>query len=358
MKTKTWFLVGLIISAALSIVLLVLGSKALASYQDYRYEIDTTPTPLVRRASVDVVQAPTADPNATPEPTPMLFKNGSSGEDVVKIQQRLKELGYLNGAADGQFGNATKDAVVWFQQQHNLDADGLVGKLTYDLLFSDSAAHAIATPSPSPTSTPSAAGEDFLVLVNKTVTLPDDYTPSNLVKMKDVLSNDFIKIKYKNTTANLTAIQALEEMLLAAHEDGIQEWQISSAYRSIVDQKKLLSSKKNDFMMQGFSESKATSAALQTVAKPGTSEHHTGLAFDITVPGQFFKGTKQANWIAKNCWDYGFIVRYQEGKEKLTGYLAEPWHIRYVGLPHSKIIRDKDLTLEQYLTELGMLKSN
>ena len=71
------------------------------------------------------------------------------------------------------------------------------------------------------------------------------------------------------------------------------------------------------------------------MADPGSSEHHTGLAFDITVAGTIFKGTEQQIWLHEHCWDYGFIIRYQEDKEKITGFLAECWHIRYVGLPHS-----------------------
>ena len=88
------------------------------------------------------------------------------------------------------------------------------------------------------------------------------------------------------------------------------------------------------------------------MADPGTSEHHTGLAFDITVAGTIFKGTKQQIWLHKNCWDYGFIVRYQDGKEDVTGFIAEDWHIRYVGVEHATAMRDQNLSLEEYLAKL------
>jgi len=104
-----------------------------------------------------------------------------------------------------------------------------------------------------------------------------------------------------------------------------------------------------EYRDQGFSQTNAVSATRQTVADPGSSEHHTGLAFDITVPGTIFKGTREQIWLHKNCWDYGFVIRYQEDKEAITGYLAECWHIRYVGLPHSTDMRDRNLCLEEYL---------
>ena len=146
-----------------------------------------------------------------------------------------------------------------------------------------------------------------------------------------------------------TAAQALAAMFEAAKQDGVTGWQISAAYRSYKYQQTLFDRKVKEYMDQGFSKSNATSAARQTVADPGTSEHHTGLAFDITVAGTSFKGTQQQKWLHKHCWDYGFIVRYQEDKEKITGYIAECWHIRYVGLPHSLTMLDKNQCLEEYL---------
>ena len=99
----------------------------------------------------------------------------------------------------------------------------------------------------------------------------------------------------------------------------------------------------------GMSRSKARSATRKTVADPGTSEHHLGTCFDITVPGTTFAGTEQARWLGEHCWDYGFILRYTKDKEKITGFLAEAWHFRYVGEEHARIMRDENLCLEEYL---------
>ena len=136
-----------------------------------------------------------------------------------------------------------------------------------------------------------------------------------------------------------------------AEADGVTGWQISAGYRSYDYQQQLFDEQVAEYRAEGFTQEKAVSATRNTVADPGASEHHTGLAFDITVAGTIFKGTEQQIWLHEHCWDYGFIVRYQEDKEKITGFLAECWHIRYVGLPHSTEMRDRNLCLEEYLGE-------
>ena len=148
-----------------------------------------------------------------------------------------------------------------------------------------------------------------------------------------------------------TAAQALITMFEAAKADGVTGWQISAGYRSVKYQQTLFDRQVAEYQNQGLSVAKAKSAASKLVADPGASEHHTGLAFDITVAGTTFKGTEQQKWLQKHCWDYGFIIRYQEDKEAITGFLAECWHIRYVGVQHSVVMRDRNLCLEEYLGE-------
>ena len=201
-----------------------------------------------------------------------------------------------------------------------------------------------------------SAGVDVLsgtlpMLVNKSSPVDEDFVPADLVLLTDVLDSSIVTVKYKSTQGVREAVEALERMLEAAEADGIKKWQISAGYRSIQDQKDTLYAKINYYLDKNpsWSQSRARSASLQTVAEPGCSEHHLGLAFDINVPGTSFKGTKQCKWLHAHCWDYGFIVRYTEGKEKKTGFRAEPWHIRYVGVDHALIIRDNDLCLEEYI---------
>ena len=83
-------------------------------------------------------------------------------------------------------------------------------------------------------------------------------------------------------------------------------------------------------------------------ARPGYSEHQTGLCTDINTVDSSFANTKEAKWLADNSYKYGFILRFPKGKEDITGYKYEPWHYRYVGEETAKIIYDEDLTLEEY----------
>ena len=192
-------------------------------------------------------------------------------------------------------------------------------------------------------------------LVNKENPVDGDFQPADLVLLTDVLDASIVKVKYKDTQAVRTAAEALETMLEAAKADGIKNWQVSAAYRTYSKQEDLLNQKIRSYLKShsGWSRSRARSAALRTVAEPGCSEHHLGLAFDVNVPKtSAFKGTKQCKWLHAHCWEYGFIVRYQEGKESITGFTAEEWHIRYVGPEHSLAIRDLGYCLEEYLERM------
>ena len=197
-------------------------------------------------------------------------------------------------------------------------------------------------------------GDELPMLVNKDHPVAEDFAPADLVLRSDVLDTSLVKIKYKNTMAVRAAAEALEVMLEAAKEDGIKNWQINAAYRSIADQKKILDNKIKGYMKNsGLSRAKAKARALRTVAEPGCSEHHLGLAFDITAKGaSAFKGTKQYKWLNANCWDYGFVIRYQADKTEITGFDAEEWHIRYVGKEHALAMKKANYCLEEYLESL------
>ena len=84
-------------------------------------------------------------------------------------------------------------------------------------------------------------------------------------------------------------------------------------------------------------------------AKPGHSEHQTGLAFDVGSTKGVFAYTNESKWLAKNCHLYGFIIRYPLGKTNITGYIYEPWHIRYLGVDTATKVKQSGLTLEEYL---------
>lgn len=359
------------IVAIISIVLLVLAGAFMAVRVAQlipvaMMEAAVTPSPTPRIGSVAVI---TPDPNA---PTaPPLLKNGSEGEDVIRLQNRLKELGYYTSTVDGQYGAGTRSAVMQFQQQHGLDDDGVAGPDTVNMLYS-AQAHALYTPTPRPTLPPTAVPtaapaavidrkpyvrpDGLPLLVNKVCALPDGYETYDLVVMNDYCDPAVVKIKYANTEAEREAVDALIVMLKAAIADGVDNWQISAAYRSVAYQQQLFDKQVSTYMKENnLSRTKAISATRRTVADPGYSEHHVGTAFDITVPGKSFAGTKQADWLAENCWNYGFILRYTKEKEKITGYTAEAWHFRYVGTEHSIPMYNEDLCLEEYIEKYGLV---
>ena len=311
------------------------------------------PAALAEAAAESSAPQATAEPTERPKVSAGELQNqgiltvGAKGEDVTKLQQRLKDLGYLNGKVDGQFGGGTKRAVIAFQRRNGLNADGEAGAETQAKLFSDD-----ALPAPGEEKTDVLAG-NVPMLVNKTHTVDEFFTPADLVQLKDVLGTKLAKIKYKKTMGVRTAVEALKAMLEAAKEDGLgKKWQISAGYRSWDQQVNMLNAKIKSYKSKnkGWSSSKARRAALRSVAEPGASEHHLGLAFDVNKQGSStFAGTKHSEWLNEHCWEYGFIIRYTKEKEAITGFVAEPWHIRYVGVEHAKYMKEHDLCLEEYI---------
>jgi len=175
---------------------------------------------------------------------------------------------------------------------------------------------------------------DSLVLVNKYNKLPSSYVPDNLVKISDTFSYGYHEVK-KETK------EAFEKMGNAALNLGLHLYAVSS-YRSYATQNMLY----NNYVAQrGKTEADTFSA------RPGHSEHQTGLAIDVNTASRYtnFGETAEGIWLKEHCHEYGFIIRYEEGKEHLTGYRFEPWHIRYVGIEVATEIYEKDITFEEYL---------
>lgn len=285
------------------------------------------------------------------------LRKGSKGDEVTRLQERLQELGYLEGKPDGIYGNDTVNAVKAFQRRNGLSADGQAGPLTRERLYAEDALAA-----PETVLTDTLAGE-LPMLVNKQHTVDEYFRPADLVLLTEVLDSKLCKVKYKDTKLVREAAEALEKMLEAAKEDGVKKWQVSAGYRTWVEQNNMLNSKTESYLKKhkDWSRRNARNAALKTVAEPGASEHHLGLAVDINVPGtSAFKGTKQQKWLHKHCWEYGFIIRYTADKEKITGFAAEEWHIRYVGTEHAQKIKELGLCLEEYIEwmESGYIQSD
>jgi len=136
-----------------------------------------------------------------------------------------------------------------------------------------------------------------------------------------------------------TALSALKELQSAGQKEGFS-LQLVSGYRSYETQKRIYNNYVNRW---GIEYTDTTSA------RPGHSEHQTGLAFDVGELTSNYGETKEGIWLKNNCYKYGFIIRYLKGKENITGYSYEPWHIRYVGVEVATEIMQKNITLEEYL---------
>ena len=294
-----------------------------------------------------ITPAPTgAPPTLYARPTETLLRSGSAGLEVRQLQEKLQALGYYQNDLDGKYGGGTKAAVERFQQQHGLQPDGMAGPATLNLLNSGQAKPFHATPKPE-----LPKSKDGLpILVNRTHALDSNYQPKELIKIASLMSKDLMILKDQEVRASRPAAEALFKMIQAAKADGQEIWQLSEGYRTYQRQQELFDQQVQRYMQEdGMSQEVAKKSTEKTVALPGTSEHHTGLAFDLTVPDRHFGDTPQAAWLAENCWDYGFILRYTRAKESITGYLPEPWHVRYVGIEAAQIMKKHNLALEEYL---------
>ena len=296
--------------------------------------------------------AQTFVPTPTPSATPAMLSSGSSGDEVKALQSRLQQLGFYSGVLDGDYGKGTRAAVKLFQAQHGLDDDGIAGQKTLEMLYSNDAQPMLVTPTPA--SVQVLAGSQPL-LVNRQHPVASDFVPADLVNLSEYCDSSLVKIKYDGTQGVREAADALIRMLESAKADGITSWQVSAAYRSYADQQRIFDNKVKSFQNNNpdWSLSRCRSAASVTVADPGASEHHTGLAFDMTVPNtSMFLGTKQCTWLHQHCWEYGFILRYTDEKQQITGFAGEAWHIRYVGTEHSLAMQQSGQCLEEYLGEV------
>lgn len=184
--------------------------------------------------------------------------------------------------------------------------------------------------------------DDHLLLCNKKVLLDDNYKPNNLVDSNLPFISYVTSRKLNEPTK-----KAATEMFNAAKKDGISLLG-ASGYRSKETQKNLYQS---NVKKHGYDY------ASKYSAPPRSSEHETGYALDIVSTNHqslttAFDKTSAFKWLNENAYKFGFILRYPKGKENITSYNYEPWHYRYVGTSHAKSIKENNLTLEEYLSEL------
>lgn len=188
--------------------------------------------------------------------------------------------------------------------------------------------------------------QDYTILVNKDHLLSSDYVPENLV-ITDNNENNFHNYKDPNLKPMISAdiLPYFEAMQKAAEALGLRKIIVDSGYRTYAYQKVVY-----DKYVAEFGEEEAR----KKVALPGSSEHQTGLAFDIAYMdnGVYIENTNdndpEIKWLKENAHNFGFILRYPEGKEEITGYKYERWHYRFVGVEMATILYSEGITLDEY----------
>jgi len=177
-----------------------------------------------------------------------------------------------------------------------------------------------------------------ILVVNKTYSIPSDYVPEGYaMPMQDKVENRMLP----------EAQEKFVEMQKAFKEENpdAKGFKIQSGYRSYLTQNRLYTN---------YVSKHGQAYADTYSARPGHSEHQTGLAADLNVVGtstlyESIKDTTEGKWLAANSWKYGFILRYPEGKTPVTGYIFEPWHFRYVGVEAATAVYESGLSLEEFL---------
>ena len=184
--------------------------------------------------------------------------------------------------------------------------------------------------------------EYYLLLANAENPLPQDWS----------IQTEEVQNGYE---MDKRAAPAMREMIQAAKEDGV-ELMLCSAYRSIEKQQQLFDRSQQAYMAQGMSEEEAYAKTATETAIQGTSEHQTGLAADIVTPtyqmlDAGFADTPAGQWLSEHATEYGFVLRYPQDKQEVTGIIYESWHYRFVGKTHAKLMKESGLCLEEYLQQ-------
>ena len=179
---------------------------------------------------------------------------------------------------------------------------------------------------------------DTTLLVNKHYLLDKDYIPDDLVNV----SQNYAWGEVGSQKVREVAYNAFLDMWNAANEEGYY-LMINSSYRSYEDQ---------EIVYNNYKNSSGERFADSIAARPGSSEHQTGLALDIfsktNTNKNTFSQTDEAKWLKENAHNFGFILRYPEDKVDITGYSFESWHYRYVGKDIATYIYENDITYEEY----------
>ncbi|MGE8206813.1 M15 family metallopeptidase [Heyndrickxia sp. NPDC080065] len=172
-----------------------------------------------------------------------------------------------------------------------------------------------------------------LLLVNKDYSVKKDSISSDII---NVFQNTELIRGYviydRNLRLSKDIVKNFLKIVDAAEKEGVQHFLLSSGYRDFKEQRKLYEEMGSDYALPA-----------------GYSEHNLGLSLDVGSTQMKMEKAPEGKWIEENVWKYGFVLRYPKNKSNITGIQYEPWHIRYVGLPHSAVMQKNNFTLEEYL---------
>ncbi|PFH86971.1 VanY-A/VanY-F/VanY-M family D-Ala-D-Ala carboxypeptidase [Bacillus sp. AFS088145] len=180
-----------------------------------------------------------------------------------------------------------------------------------------------------------------LLLINKKYPVHEESIKSDVVNL---FTHKELKKEYEllDTKIELSedVARKFSKMIVAAQKEGVRHFTINSGFRDFDEQNALYHEMGSDYALPA-----------------GRSEHNLGLSLDVGSTKMKMNEAPEGKWLEKNAWKYGFIIRYPKDKTAITGIQYEPWHIRYVGLPHSVIMEEKNFSLEEYLDFLKKQKS-
>ena len=182
-----------------------------------------------------------------------------------------------------------------------------------------------------------------LILTNAEYPVPEDYA----VTLRDVSGTD--------QKVDERIYEPLINMLEAMKAEGLSPV-VCSGYRTLDKQEKLFNRKVSAYVKKGRSKEESYALARQTLSVPGSGEHCLGLAVDFYTRSyhqleRAFEKTPEGKWLREHAQDYGFTLRYDEGKEEITGIGYEPWHFRYVGIDVARYLKEHNLSLEEFYIE-------
>lgn len=184
--------------------------------------------------------------------------------------------------------------------------------------------------------TPEQIYQGDLLLVNKDYPVRQECVKSDIVNLYE--QKDIVKsygLLDTNIRLSKSVAEQFQKMIEDAEKEQVNHFMINSGYRDFKEQEELYQAKGSDYALPA-----------------GYSEHNLGLSLDVGSTQAKMSVAPEGKWLEDNAWKYGFILRYPEDKTDITGIQYEPWHFRYVGLPHSAIMQEHNFTLEEYLDYL------